>query len=343
MRDVPSTFRSARRVAAGILIAMAIAGCAKPAADETPTAPTATTVAKDAASDAPSVESKASAHGTTITARAEPSKVDVGLPITLTLVLETDGATPLMNALDGAVPETLGDFHAEPIVAPRVQGSQLIAQFRLTTFASGAVSIPPIVVAVGSEARGTTVATEPLAVEVTSLLSDKDGDPSQFRDIKGELDLLPKPAQWPWIAGGATGVVVLAIAAVVLVRRYRTGHGPKRADAVALGALEALERERLPSSNRIHEFHVRLSDIVRHYIEDRFAIRAPELTTPEFLREAKASTAIPQTQQATLATLLKAADMVKFAAVRPDSASCETSLTTARNFVQDTAPREESR
>ncbi len=321
--------------AIALAVGLSLAACAREATAPPP-APAAA---------APSVQSSAAAHGTTITARAEPSTAEVGVPITLTLELVREGGPPPTDALDGAVPETLGDFHAEPIAPPRLEGSTLVARYRISTFATGTVPVPPIVVGVvagaaDDAARSTTVATRELAITIASLLGDADADPSTFRDIKGELDLLPQPSRWPWIAGGSIlGAGIIAAAVLILSRRRRTKL-PPRADAVALTALEALEREALPKANRVHEFHVRLSDIVRHFIEDRFAIRAPELTTPEFLREAKASTAIPESHQATLEVLLKAADMVKFAAVRPDAGACDQSLASARTFVRENAPPE---
>lgn len=289
------------------------------------------------------LSSSTTAGDATLTARVEPSTVRVGEDVVLTLTVTTTGRALPLGIFDGALQAPFGDFHVEAIGAPATitDGALpgVVARYRLSTFASGNVALPAIVVEL-RDADGATprrLATEPMTIHVTSVLPEN-ADPKEFRDIKGALDLLPTPPRWPlYTALGVSlvGVGLLAAWAIVVLRRRRA---PELTPGErAIKALDALESEGLPAKAQVHAFHVRLTDVVRGYIEGRFAIRAPELTTQEFLRESSRSQVLSERHQALLASLLTSADMVKFAGVRPDPSLCEGSMQSARRFVNETA------
>jgi hypothetical protein len=53
--------------------------------------------------------------------------------------------------------------------------------------------------------------------------------------------------------------------------------------------------------------------VVRRYIRRQYGVRAPNLTTEEFLRAAVVDTTFPQASVAELKAFLESADLVKFA------------------------------
>ena len=61
--------------------------------------------------------------------------------------------------------------------------------------------------------------------------------------------------------------------------------------------LPALVTEDLIARGLIQEFHYRTSGIVRGYIERRFGVSAPEMTTEEFLTAAAADARFERTRQ----------------------------------------------
>ncbi len=65
----------------------------------------------------------------------------------------------------------------------------------------------------------------------------------------------------------------------------------------------------------IESFFVAISAIVRRYLEDRFDLRAPELTTEEFLALAGSASSLSHDHQHLLRDFLRQADLVKFAGV----------------------------
>ena len=110
--------------------------------------------------------------------------------------------------------------------------------------------------------------------------------------------------------------------------------------AWAEAELDRLAAEGLIEQARFHEFYFRLTDIVRQYIERRFSIMAPEQTTEEVLRQARASAVLGDEHKDLLGGFLRAADKVKFARHRPTVEEAESAFAAARRFVRETAPAE---
>ena len=112
---------------------------------------------------------------------------------------------------------------------------------------------------------------------------------------------------------------------------------PKRKPwEIALDALEDLRLKQYPASGIFKLFYSQLSDIVRHYLEDRFAIKAPEMTTEEFLIFAHTSTAISDGQKQFLRDFLNGCDMVKFAKYTPSVNDAQGNFDLAKKLVQET-------
>jgi hypothetical protein len=88
---------------------------------------------------------------------------------------------------------------------------------------------------------------------------------------------------------------------------------------------------------------VRLSAIVRTYVEGRFRLRAPEMTTEEFLQAAQSSRELPAEYRSRLNEFLREADLVKFARHVPTMEQGERAFDAARDFVTRTAEAREER
>ena len=83
----------------------------------------------------------------------------------------------------------------------------------------------------------------------------------------------------------------------------------------------------------IKEFYLRLTGIVRQYVEDTTGIRAPEQTTEEFLRDMRSRQAFPPHRSGRLAEFLEAADLIKYAGQQPQEGQIEEAISRAREFV----------
>jgi hypothetical protein len=168
-------------------------------------------------------------------------------------------------------------------------------------------------------------------------------DQADIRDIKPPD---PIPIDWRpyyWIAGILTALVALGL----LVYRLRTrptrvapAAPPLPPHVVAIRALESLRARSLVEHGAFKEFYSSLSDIVRRYLEDRFRVRAPEMTTEEFLLATSRDGRLAASQRRLLGEFLTESDLVKFARHRPTIADSERAFDAARRFVDDTTQRE---
>jgi hypothetical protein len=91
--------------------------------------------------------------------------------------------------------------------------------------------------------------------------------------------------------------------------------------------------ENLPARGLFKEFYLRLTGIVRQYIEDTTGLRAPEQTTEEFLRDIRSRDAFPPERSVRLAEFLESADMVKYAGQQPHVDQINEAIARAHEFV----------
>jgi len=130
------------------------------------------------------------------------------------------------------------------------------------------------------------------------------------------------------------------VAAVVLGIKgwaiWRSRSLRRSAYDVAKADLDALIMAPRPLEREMDAFFVRLSGIVRRYLEIRFGLRSPELTTEEFVEELANSPDLVRSHQKLLREFLNRADLVKFAHLVPDPADVELSLESARSFLEAT-------
>ena len=100
--------------------------------------------------------------------------------------------------------------------------------------------------------------------------------------------------------------------------------------------LQDLRGRHLAEQGEYQAYYVELSGIIRRYIEERFSIRAPEMTTEEFLRSLGSSAQLESEHRQLLADFLNACDMVKFARYGPSLKEAEEAMGSAEKFVAET-------
>jgi hypothetical protein len=104
---------------------------------------------------------------------------------------------------------------------------------------------------------------------------------------------------------------------------------------IALDRLE--EAHALMQPENAREFSITVSEIVRHYIEDRFHVGAARRTTEEFLYDLlESSDALLAGHRALLADFLHHCDLAKFALWVLSIEEMENMLQSARTFVIET-------
>ena len=157
-------------------------------------------------------------------------------------------------------------------------------------------------------------------------------------DIKAPIRPPRKPLPVWWIAAG---VLIGLSLGTFLYRAWSRGrvtvaHKPL-AHEIALGDLRALRDGALFRESYLGEFYVELSNVMRAYLEARFALRAPEMTTEEFLQAAHQGSEMTGEERGSLQIFLCEADLVKFARMHPNSNDADRAWTAADSFVRATA------
>jgi hypothetical protein len=167
----------------------------------------------------------------------------------------------------------------------------------------------------------------------------------KLRDIKPPLSF---PGNYFWLI--IIGIVLIAASALALaVYLFKKRKSlpsqvvlpPKLPHVVALEALGALRQRNFPQQGKIEEYYVELSSIVRQYLERRFMIRAPEMTTEEFLYFLRDSDKLEQVHKELLRSFLYHCDLVKFARYGPSLHEIEDSFLSAKRLVEETKDTQE--
>jgi hypothetical protein len=262
-------------------------------------------------------------------------------PLTLTLTASAPAGVSITLPRDQTKLGSLNvlQISDQPDV-PTDNGRQWTRQYRLESLTAGKQMIPAISVAFvdGRQANSSSqvVSSRPLELTVTSVLEGTP-DPLKFRDIKDVVDLPADIQSSPaWIAWSFAGASLLAVAGVALLV-WPTRDRQLSPDQWAVTELERLEREGLIETGQTQLFYFQLTDIVRQYIEQRFDIAAPKLTTAEFLDQVTRHDALGQSQQGLLRAFLSAADLVKFACFEPTADDARQGIATARHLIEQSA------
>jgi len=281
--------------------------------------------------------------------RASRKEITIADRLTLVIQVEIQEDYEVELPKFGAKLQQFGivDYVTDP---PRLADSGRVVSRRsyvLEPFLSGEYEISPMTIIFWKkgdpDGKKHEIQTEKLTIQVTSLLPAKAAE-LEIRDIAGPVDIpAPRP---PWLyAAISAAVTVLASTAALVVwrrrRRERIAAVPRiPAHELAYDRLEKLLGEKLIESGRLKDFYRRISDILRHYIENRFGLCAPERTTEEFLQELRRNDVLPASHKDLLTEFLRHCDLVKFAELQPDEAEIQQTFDACKRFIMETASEE---
>ncbi len=282
------------------------------------------------------------AEAYTVSATISTNRIFIGEPVILTVnVVHPTNTTVELPDLERDAELRVRSTHSEanPLTPELLH---TLYTFQITSFRTGdhVICTNDIVFVTGEDE------TEPepfpfLALEVLSSLEEG----STLTNAKGL-------AEWPggvptWIVGLIiVGVLAFAVASVVvwIVSRREPATKPPPplppAHLTAREAIERLKRKQYIEQGHLEPFYVELSAIIRHYLERRFKIHAPELTTEEFLREATNSRLLNAEHQSACRLFLEQCDLVKFAKFRPGEPEMRNALAAAEQLIEETREQE---
>ena len=108
--------------------------------------------------------------------------------------------------------------------------------------------------------------------------------------------------------------------------------------------LDRLIAKGLPGRGRYKDFYVELTMVVRRYVQRKYGIKAPHLTTEEFLAEfGERGMGNGEKGGDELRTFLESADMVKFAGVKATPEMADSATESARGYLKSDAEEEKDK
>ena len=288
-----------------------------------------------------------------VTATVEPAVATIGDRLQYTLVLDSaEGVGVVLPDVvaDLAPFEVLDAILAEPEAREgRVVETR---QYVVAAFETGELFVPSLEFGyVTADGDSGVAFTDSLRVSIESVLPEVREDQEVGpKDIKPPVEL-PRRV-WPYI------VVALAAAAVAaglyFLRKWwlnrKTGPAEEKveeppvpriaAHVVALERLDALERDDPIGRGDVPGFYVRVTEVVRLYLRDRFGVDAIDMTTSE-LPPAMRRARIEEDEIVWSDAYLVHADLAKFAKHVPTEERARTDFHDAREFVERTRLRGE--
>lgn len=169
--------------------------------------------------------------------------------------------------------------------------------------------------------------------------------PAAREPVTGGIETDPQkdlpPLSWRLVGFAALGLVgLLAVVAglVALVRLVVRKVKEHRMSPIerAWAELDRLLKKGLPGRGRYKDFYVELTMVVRRYIQRKYGVKAPHLTTEEFLRDNRI-VELSNARIAELKAFLESADMVKFAGVQATPEMADAATASARGYLKGDA------
>lgn len=213
-------------------------------------------------------------------------------------------------------------------------------ELKITAFDSGYFVLPAFSFGYKSELDSAIqiIVSDPHLINVFSVTADT------TQPIKAIVGPLSEPyilmEFLPWI------LFVLALGALIFTAFYFYRKKQKRplfkkeepklpAHEKALDDMALLRLKKLWQGGEVKTYYSELTEIIRIYIEDRFAVAAIEMTTHEIVDGLTAHSVNDEVMQK-LTGSLELADLVKFAKANPTALENDTCLNYGMDFVNET-------
>ena len=294
--------------------------------------------------------------GIDIKVDAEPAQVDVARDFFVTLTFTAPSGLTL--ALPDLRDRFTGfrvaeDFTEDPAVAP--DGSTtLVSRWRLVPEpVATKYRLAPFIVYVATTNNLPTSSPSHLPTSSFYTSPVYFTSPAAREPVTGDMEIDPKKDLPPlsWRLVGWCALALVALAAVLFgigwtIRKIREMVRVHRMSPIerAYYELDRLLKKGLPGRGLYKDFYVELTMVVRRYVERKYGVKAPNMTTQEFLgelaRRADDATVAQIGDSVALKEFLESADLVKFAGVEATPEMADAATGKARGYLSTDSARE---
>ena len=250
-------------------------------------------------------------------------------------------ALPDFSAASGDTLTILGPWQTDTLRRYRKEEMADVRVFlRIAPFEEGTYSLPPVPVVRSYDGRTDSLVFEGLEMEVRTMPVDT--ATFVINDLKGQILYPITLAEAAPVVGITLLVELLALLAFFLIRRNlarRKGADARPEDPahiVALRELDKFRSDKFWAPDRQKAFYSGITDALKNYIDARFGVDAPEMTTAELFGSLKDEKALTPELYSELKALFETADFVKFAKYTADDSVNAGALPLAVRFVTST-------
>lgn len=213
---------------------------------------------------------------------------------------------------------------------------QIEKKILITAFDSGHYAIPSIPFLYIDD----TIKTNPLHFSVNTVPVDT---ADVIKDIKGPYEAPVSLAEiLPWALGGI-GLLLLILVLIYIIHKIKRNEPIIRrfkpvepAHVIAYRELDKLKDSKLWQKDLIKEYYTALTDILRKYLWNRYAIRTLERTSEEILQSLKISDFNNDDAYLLLKEIFYISDLVKFAKFKPLPDEHKKCYDNAYEFIDQT-------
>ncbi len=244
--------------------------------------------------------------------------------------------------LQPLVPDSVGGFTVlGQSGVQKVTDSTARAEFVLAKYDSGDATIPALqfMYFLPGDTATHIAQTNTLHVTINTVPADTS------KDIKDLRPVMSFPIAWEDVALYG-GIILVALVLGYLGYRFwkkrkaAKGEGgyvppPRPAHVIAIEELGALKAKKLWQGGHVKEYYSELTEILRRYFENRYAMPALEETTDEImegLRKLRPGAELLHSTE----SVLRVADLVKFAKHAPTMSEHEQAMDAVYVFVDRT-------
>lgn len=234
------------------------------------------------------------------------------------------------------VPLEMVEAYKIDTLNPQAKSFTLTKVYKLTQFDSGSYSVPPQMVKINDKA----FYTDTLKVRVNDVVLDTVNQ--KLYPIKPSIGV-DKPFALPSWFWWTVFIIVVLIAITFLIFKLKK----KRDEAKrrippyeqAMLSLKELDKSSTLDERNFKEYITNLTYISRRYLEEKLEIRALEYTTDELISELKSKKekkklALKEDVIFEYETILKRADLAKFANIKPDLLTLKSNRKQIEKFLK---------
>jgi len=286
----------------------------------------------------------------TATASVDKNDITIGDKITLLIQVRFQGNVTV------SIPDTgdrIGVFvvknagEAKEVTDGKNKSRIVERSYVLSSYKTGLQTIPAIEIEYNDDSGKGIIATNEIEINIKGILTEGE-NVADVRDISPPVDVNTNFNRlFQWIFTGVAAVVLFFFVYRMLKKRKKRERiktievVKKLPHETAYELLEMLAKENLIDKGLVKEYYYRITNILRHYIEDRFGMSAPERTTEEFMVEMAYTSKLNNPHKKLIREFLEKCDMVKYAKYGPSFIESQEIYHLAKRLIDETKSESE--